>query len=62
MTFGLEMTETEATMDPVTELVGFEKRITLTVSDLTTAIKNGIDMKGMPDEQAQHLAQHVLNF
>lgn len=62
MTFGLDMTETAATMDAGYELVGFDKRITLTVSDLTTAIKNGIDMKGMPDEQAQHLAQHVLNF
>ncbi len=36
--------------------------VTFTVEDLTLAIKNGIDMKGMLDEQAQYMAQHVLNF
>ena len=35
---------------------------TLTVEDLTHAIKNGIDRDGMPEEQARSMAQHVLNF
>jgi hypothetical protein len=35
---------------------------TLTVEDLTQAIKNGIDREGMPEEQARSMAQHVLNF
>ena len=38
------------------------KGSTLTVRDLTQAIKNGIDMRGMPEEQAMYMAQHVLNF
>lgn len=38
------------------------KCTTLTVEDLTRAIKNGIDREGMPDEQARSMAQHVLNF
>lgn len=62
MTIGFEMAEDIAPEEAGLDLLGIEKRITLTVSDLTLAIKNGIDMKGMPDEQAQHLAQHVLNF
>lgn len=62
MTFGIENTEDVASGEAGLDILGIEKRITLTVSDLTLAIKNGIDMKGMPDEQAQHLAQHVLNF
>jgi len=38
------------------------KCTTLTVEDLSLAIKNGIDRDGMPDEQARSMAQHVLNF
>lgn len=35
---------------------------TLTLDDLTVAIRNGIDREGMPEEQAKHMAQHILNF
>ena len=35
---------------------------TLTLDDLTLAIRNGIDKEGMPDEQAKEMAQHILNF
>ncbi len=35
---------------------------TLTLEELTTAIRNGIDKEGMPDEQAKEMAQHILNF
>ncbi len=35
---------------------------TLTVDDLTLAIKNSIDRAGMKDEEARTMAQHVLNF
>ena len=35
---------------------------TLTVEDLTRAIRNSIDRTGMKDEEARAMAQHVLNF
>src|SRR5437899_11141345 len=35
---------------------------TLTVDDLTRAIKNSIDRTGMKEEDARALAQHVLTF
>ena len=35
---------------------------TLTVDDLTRAIKNSIDREGLKDEEAREMAQHVLNF
>jgi len=35
---------------------------TLTLDELTRAIRNGIDKEGMPDEQAKEMAQHILNF
>jgi len=35
---------------------------TLTLDDLTVAIRNGIDREGMPEEEAKHMAQHILNF
>ncbi len=35
---------------------------TLTVEDLTRAIKNSIDRAGMKDDEARTMAQHVLNF
>ena len=35
---------------------------TLTVDDLTRAIKNSIDRAGMKDDEARSMAQHVLNF
>jgi len=35
---------------------------TLTVDDLTRAIKNSIDRAGMKDDEARTMAQHVLNF
>ena len=36
--------------------------VTLTVDDLTSAIRNSIDRRGMPNEEARHMAQHVMNF
>jgi hypothetical protein len=36
--------------------------VTLTVEDLTRAIRNSIDKKGMADEEARQMAQHVMNF
>ena len=35
---------------------------TLTVDDLTRAIKNSIDRAGMKEDEARAMAQHVLNF
>jgi len=35
---------------------------TLTVDDLTRAIKNSIDRSGMEEDDARQMAQHVLNF
>jgi hypothetical protein len=35
---------------------------TITVDDLTRAIRNSIDRTGMKDEEARAMAQHVLNF
>lgn len=35
---------------------------TLTVEDLTRAIKNSIDRAGMKEDEARAMAQHVLNF
>ncbi len=50
--------------DPVEQefMVGLSERTTLTADDLTMAIRNGIDTRGMPAEEAEHLAQHILNF
>ncbi|MEM0449088.1 MAG: DUF6015 family protein [Methanomassiliicoccales archaeon] len=38
------------------------KFLTLTVDDLTQAIKTSIDQAGMPEDQARAMAQHVMNF
>jgi len=38
------------------------KMLTLTVDDLTQAIRTSIDHTGMPEEQARAMAQHVMNF
>jgi Fic family protein len=35
---------------------------TLTVDDLTRAIRNSIDSRGMKEEEARAMAQHILNF
>ncbi|MFQ5911120.1 MAG: DUF6015 family protein [Thermoplasmata archaeon] len=35
---------------------------TLTVDDLTRAIKNSIDRSGMKETEARAMAQHVMNF
>jgi hypothetical protein len=35
---------------------------TITVDDLTQAIKNSIDRSSMKDDEAKTLAQHILNF
>lgn len=35
---------------------------TLTVEELTRAIRNSVDSKGMREEEAQKMAQHVMNF
>ena len=37
-------------------------KVTLTVEDLTLSIQNSIENKGMDEEQAYALAQHILNF
>ena len=39
-----------------------EAKVTLTVEDLTLAIQNSIKNKGMDENQAYTLAQHILNF
>ena len=39
-----------------------EAKDTLTVKDLTLAIKNSIKNRGMSEEDAYALAQHILNF
>ncbi len=38
--------------------------VTLTVDDLTRAIRNSIknERRRMPEEEARHMAQHVMNF
>ena len=38
--------------------------VTLTVDDLTRAIRNSIknERRSMPEEEARHMAQHVMNF
>jgi hypothetical protein len=36
--------------------------VTLTVDDLTRAIRNSIDKQGMPEDEARQMAQHVMNF
>jgi hypothetical protein len=36
--------------------------VTLTVDDLTRALRNSIDRKGMPEGEARQMAQHVMNF
>lgn len=38
------------------------KVLTLTVDDLTQAIRTSIDQSGMPEDQARAMAQHVMNF
>lgn len=38
------------------------KVMTLTLDDLTRAIKTTIDRQGMPEDQARAMAQHVMNF
>lgn len=47
---------------PSFEICFDDKCSTLTVEDLTSAIRNGIDKDGMPEEMARGMAQHVLNF
>ena len=37
-------------------------KVTLTVEDLTLSIQNSIENRGMDEEQAYALAQHILNF
>jgi hypothetical protein len=37
-------------------------KVTLTVEDLTLAIQNSINNRGMDEEQAYALAKHILNF
>jgi len=38
------------------------KTLTLTVDELTMAIRTSIDSDGMPEDQARAMAQHVMNF
>jgi hypothetical protein len=47
-----------ALMTPTTK----SEFVTLTVDDLTKAIRNSIDRKGMPEDEARQMAQHVMNF
>ena len=49
-------------LEPSFEVCFDDKCTTLTVDDLTHAIKNSIDRSGMPDDQARMMAQHVMNF
>ncbi len=46
------------------QLAGFDefRGKSLKVDDLTTAIKNSIDERGMETSAAQMMAEHVLNF
>lgn len=39
-----------------------ENQLILSVSDLTKAIQNSIDHRGMEESAAREMAQHVLNF
>ncbi|MEI6795624.1 MAG: DUF6015 family protein [Methanomassiliicoccales archaeon] len=48
--------------EPTYEVCIQDKCATLTVDDLTVAIRKGIDSDGMPEEQARETAQRVLNF
>jgi len=48
--------------EPSFQICFDDKCTTLTVDDLTHAIKNSIDRSGMPDDQARMMAQHVMNF
>jgi hypothetical protein len=48
--------------EPTYEVCVQGKCATLTVDDLTVAIRKGIDSEGMPEEQARETAQRVLNF
>jgi len=34
----------------------------VTLTQLTYAIKNSVDRKGLPEEHAKGMAQHILNF
>ena len=36
--------------------------VTITVDELTKAIRNSIDRRGMPEDEARQMAQHVMNF
>jgi len=56
------LTKGSAFVDGLAQDFAVGKRTTLTMHDLTQAIKNGIDMRGMPEEQAMYMAQHVMNF
>ena len=38
------------------------KNRTLTVDNLSTAIRNSVDREDMPEEQATAMAQHIMNF
>jgi len=37
-------------------------KVTLTVEDLTSAIQNSIENRGIDEDHAYALAQHILNF
>ena len=48
----------------MTKTTGDSNFVTLTVDDLTSAIQNSIknDRRHIPEEEARHMAQHVMNF
>ncbi len=49
-------------MAVLTKTKGIGLAGTLTVEDLTRAIRNSIDRSGMKEEEARQMAQHVMNF
>ncbi|MCJ2554959.1 MAG: hypothetical protein LN410_01985 [Candidatus Thermoplasmatota archaeon] len=48
--------------EPLAIDIGEHLEGALTVKDLTRAIRNSIDREGMKEDEAQAMAQHILNF
>ncbi|MGD1060640.1 MAG: DUF6015 family protein [Methanomassiliicoccales archaeon] len=52
----------ESKLNDKVEVTTNGRTLTLTVDDLTMAIRTSIDSQGMPEDQARAMAQHVMNF
>ncbi|HVO77787.1 MAG TPA: DUF6015 family protein [Methanomassiliicoccales archaeon] len=52
----------ERKLNEKVEVTSNGKTLTLTVDELTAAIRTSIDSEGMPEDQARAMAQHVMNF